>query len=293
MFGESLPVVEELVAATRRTPAIAPEVCRRAVDTIGASAALTEVAANLGDQTADEFAIFDKLICAIGPAAVPSLMHAYQREDGGVATDRATGLISKLGVGAIPLLGAGLEDKRWFVQREIAKALGKIGTGAAVAPLQLLLRRSDVRVMQTAVSSLAGIDDPSAVRALHTVLKPPRGRPAPRDFVTRGAEDPRVVPLLAGILEDSDPFGEENPLVHDTLGALATLRDERAVPPIAALARRKRWLAWGKTTQLREASLRALKRIGSPQAQSALTELSNTGDYFLKRQAARVAKEPA
>ena len=99
--------------------------------------------------------------------------------------------------------------------------------------------------------------------------------------------------MLARILQDSDPFGDENPLVHDTLGALATLRDERAVPPIAALARKKRWLAWGKTTRLREACLRALKRIGSQKAQSALTDLSTTGDFFLKRQAARVAKEPA
>jgi len=42
-----------------------------------------------------------------------------------------------------------------------------------------------------------------------------------------------------------------------------------------------------------KASLRALQRIGSQPARSALTELSTTGDFFLKRQAARVAKEPA
>jgi HEAT repeat protein len=99
--------------------------------------------------------------------------------------------------------------------------------------------------------------------------------------------------MLARILQDSDPFGEENPLVHETLAALATLRDERAVGPIAALARKKRWLAWGKTTRLREASLRALQRIGSAKAHGALAELATSGDYFLKRQAARAAKELA
>jgi len=293
-FGECLPVVEELIAATRRTPAIAPEACRRAVDTIGASAALTEVAANLGDQTAEEFAAFDKLVRPIGPPAIPSLIAAYQREDGGVATDRATAVLSKLGTAAIPLMAKALEDKRWFVQRELAKALGKIGTAAAVAPLQSLLRRSDVRVLQTAVSSLAGIDDPAAVRAVHTVLRSTAGEARAAVISSLvGLKDPRVVPMLARILQDSDPFGEENPLVHDTLDALATLRDERAVPPIAALARKKRWIAWGKTTRLRAASLRALKRIGSQKAQGALAELATTGDYFLKRQAARVAKDPA
>ena len=294
VFGECLPVVEELIAATRRTPPIAPEACRRVVDAIGASAALTEVAANLGDQSADEFAIFEKLIRAIGPSATPSLLSAYRREDGGVATDRATALIAALGVAAIPLMTAALDDKRWFVQRELARALGRIGTGAAVAPLQALLRRSDVRVMQAAVASLAGIDDPNAMRALHTVLRSTSGETRAAVISTLvGLKDARVVPILARILQDSDPFGDDYPLIHDTLGALATLRDERAVPPIAALARKKRWLAWGRTIRLREASLRALQRLGSQQARSALAELSATGDFFLKRQAARIAKEPA
>jgi HEAT repeat protein len=292
VFGECLPVVEELLAAASRKPAIAPDACRRAVDAIGASAALSEAAANLSEQTAEEFTAFERLILAIGPPAIPSVMAAYQREDGGVAADRATALLSKLGAAAIPLLASGLDDPRWFVQRELAKALGKIGTAAAVAPLQTLLRRSDVRVLQTAVSSLAGIDDPAAVRALHTVLRSTAGEARAAVIAALvGLKDPRVVPMLARILQDSDPFGEENPLIHETLGALASLRDQRAVPPIAALARQKRWLAWGKTTRLRAACLRALHRIGSHHAQSALAELATSGDFFLKRQAARVAKE--
>jgi hypothetical protein len=293
-FVEELVLAEELLAAITRKPAIAPDACRKVVDSIGASTALTEAAAHLGDQTADEFAIFERLIRAIGPPAVPALMSAYQHDTGGVATDRATTLLSKLGPAAIPLMATALEDQRWFVQRELAKALGSIGTAAAVAPLQALLRGGDVRVLPTAVSSLARIDDPAAVRALHMVLRSSTGDARAAVIASLvGLKHPRVVPVLARILEDSDPFGPENPLVHDTLGALATLRDERAVAPIAALARRRRWIAWGKTTRLREASLRALKRIGSPKAQSALTELSNTGDFFLKRQAARVAKDQA
>lgn len=293
-FGECLPVVEELLAAITRKPAINPDACRKVVDALGASTALTEAATHLGDQTADEFAVFEKLVRAIGPPAVPGLMSAYQRDSGGVATDRATTLLSKLGPAAIPVIAAALEDPRWFVQRELAKALGHIGTAAAVAPLQALLRGGDVRVLPTVVSALAGIEDPAAVRALHMVLRASAGDARAAVIATLvGLKHPRVVPILVRILEDSDPFGPENPLVRDTLGALATLRDDRAVAPIAALARRKRWIAWGKTTKLREASLRALKRIGSQKSQSALTELSKTGDFFLKRQAARVAKGQA
>jgi HEAT repeat protein len=132
------------------------------------------------------------------------------------------------------------------------------------------------------------------VRALHTVLRSTSGEARATVISTLvGMKDPRIVPILARILQDSDPFGDDYPLMHDTLGALATLRDERAVPPIAALARKKRWRAWGKTIKLREASLRALQRIGSQTARGALTDLSKTGDFFLKRQAARIARDPA
>ncbi len=293
VYGECVPVIQELVAATTRVPAIAPDACRKAVETVGASAALAEAAGTLGDQSAEEYTAFAKLIKVLGPSTVAAVIAAYQGEDG-LATERATALLVKLGPPAIPQLGAALDDKRWFVQREIAKALGTIGTAAAVAPLQTLLRRTDLRVLRTAVASLAAIDDASAVRALHTVLKATSGEArAAVISALVGLKDPRVVPILTRILQDSNPFGPDNPLVHETLNALATLRDERAIAPITALARRRRWLSWGATARLRDASLRALKRIGTEKAKAALADLATTGDFFLKRQAARLAREQA
>jgi HEAT repeat protein len=289
-FSECVPVIEELVAATGRKPAIAPDACRRAIDSVGTASALTEAVGGLADQSADEFASFTRLIRAIGPAAVPAVVSAYQREDGGVATDRATAIIIALGAAAIPAITAALDDKRWFVQRELAKALGKIGTSAAVAPLQSLLKRTDVRVLQTAVSSLSGIADPAAERALHTVLRASTGEARAAVIASLlGLKDARVVPMLARILQDSDPFGEDHPLIIETLGALASIRDDRALPQIAALAKKKRWLAWGKTTQLRQTCLQTLGKIGTPKARQAIAELASSGDFFLRRMAGRMA----
>ncbi|MFM8533018.1 MAG: HEAT repeat domain-containing protein, partial [Acidimicrobiia bacterium] len=253
-FGEGL-------RAADRKPAIAPDGCRSAVGSIGGSKALAEAATTLSDQDANEFAAFENLVCAIGPSAVPSIVRAYQREDSGIATDRATGLLSKLGAPAIPGITAALEDQRWFVQRELARALGTIGTSAAVAPLQTLLRRSDVRVLETAVSALSGITDPAAEKALHMVLKASTGEA--RDAVIAalvGLKDARVVPMLARVLQESDPFSDDFPLVQQTLGALATMRDDRALSPITAMARKKKWLAWGRTTQMRQACLQTHAR---------------------------------
>lgn len=285
-YGECVPVVQELIAAADRKPAIAPDACRAALATIGGSKSLAEAASTVGEQSADEFASFEALIRGIGPSAVPTLIRGYQREDGGTGADRTTALLTKLGAAAIPAIASALEDPRWFVQRELAKVLGKIGTSAAVAPLQALLRRSDVRVLQTAVSSLSGISDPAAERALHMVLKASTGdaRAAVISALV-GLKDARVVPMLARVLQESDPFSDDSPLILETLTALATMRDDRALAHITVLARKKKWLAWGRTTQTRQACLQTLARIGTPKAKQAIIELATTGDFFLKRMA--------
>ncbi len=104
-----------------------------------------------------------------------------------------------------------------------------------------------------------------------------------------GLKDPRVVPMLARILQDSDPFGDDHALVIEALDALATLRDDRGLSQIAATARKKKWLAWGKTSQLRQACLRTLAKIGTPKARQTIADLASSGDFFLRRMAKGVA----
>ena len=57
-YGECVPVIDELHAAAARTPAVAPDACREAIDGVAASSALKEATEAIGDQTAEEFAEF-------------------------------------------------------------------------------------------------------------------------------------------------------------------------------------------------------------------------------------------
>ncbi|MGE0863137.1 MAG: HEAT repeat domain-containing protein [Vicinamibacterales bacterium] len=290
-FADALPVVAELAAALTRKPALAPDACRRALDSIATGDALAEAVTGLADQAKAEFASFSALIAHLGPVAVPALLRAYQNEDGGLAAERVSAMLVAMGPPAIPGFAAAIEDRRWFVQREIARVLGTIGTAAAVPPLQTLLRRSDLRIMQAAVSSLARIDDPAAARAMYTVLKATSGDARTAVIAALvGLKNARVVPMLARILDDSEPFAGDLPVVLDTLDALASFRDDRALPQITALARRRRWLKWGATRRLRDAALRTLARIGTDRARQQVTDLARTGDYFLRRQARAAVK---
>jgi len=283
-FDEATTVVSALQEASRQTPPVAPEACHVAIERLGATSALTETVEALVDLTAPEMAAFDRLCRAIGPAAVPGLVSAFRREEGGVAAERAAAIITGIGPAGIPRLQATLDDPRWFVQCQVARLLGAIGTAAAVPPLQILLRRTDDRILKAAVGALARLDDPSAVRALHTVLRASTGeaRAAVIDALV-SSQDVRVIPMLVSMVAGSDPLGADHGVVIDVLGAIAATRDDRAVQAVATLAHRRRWQAWGKTTRLRRAAIATLTRIGSPSARAAIDDLGRQGDWFLRR----------
>ena len=291
-FAHAIPVVAELADAVTRPKALAPYECRHALDSIATSNALMEAVLGLADLPAEEFNSFSAIVLSLGSSAVPTLLAAYQREDGGVAADRASALIMRMGPAAIPGLAGAVDDKRWFVQRELARLLGQLGTSHAIPPLQVLLRRPDTRVMHAAVASLARIDDPAAARAVSVVLKACTGEARAAVIAALvGLKNPRVVPMLLRILDGSDPFGEDLAVVLETMEALASFRDDRALPPVTAIARQRRWLAWGRTKRLRAAALAALVRIGSERARTAVADLARTGDFFLRRMAATTLRE--
>jgi HEAT repeat protein len=153
-----------------------------------------------------------------------------------------------------------------------------------VPPLQALLRRNDPRVLRPAVSALAGIDDPSAARAIQTVLRAATGANRAAVIEALVAErDPRVVPMLMRILSESDPFGEDHQTVVDTLGAVSLLADDRAVPPVVTVMRKKRLFSRRKARAFKRAAVEALRAIRTPRAQDALLEAEKTGDRLLRK----------
>ena len=89
--------------------------------------------------------------------------------------------------------------------------------------------------------------------------------------------------MLTRILGESDPFGQDHQTVIDTLSAVGHLRDERAVPAVVTIMRRKKLFAWKKARAFKEAAVDALRAIGTARATSALEDAGRTGDWLLKR----------
>ncbi len=201
-----------------------------------------------------------------------------------VASTRASETIVGFGKAAISRLAPLIGDTRWFAQRAGATLLGTIGSADVVPLLQPLLRKSDPRVTQAAVAALGKVDDPSAARAVQTVLRAATGstRRAVVDALVVD-RDPRVVPMLTRIVAESEPLGKDHDVVLETIDALATVGSDQAVPTLAGLAGLRRWFGGKKLRALKEQSVDAMVTIGGEKAAAALDEAAKTGDRGLKK----------
>jgi HEAT repeat protein len=281
-FGNALLVLQELQRAGAGR--VAAPAARAALTSVADSAALREAAGLLGELDESSVTTFAACCQAIGPGAVRALYPALQSETETPASQRARAVVLQYGATAAPHLAALGDDPRWFVQRNAAQLLGATRSAEAVPPLLALLRKQDARVLRYAVTALAGIDDPSAARAVQTALRAATGASRSTVIEALVAErDPRVVPMLSRILAEIDPFGPDHEVLLDTLAAVRQLADERSVDPVVAVMRRKKLFARRKAKAFKTASVTALVAIGSPTATRALDDAARAGDRVLKR----------
>jgi hypothetical protein len=281
-FDHALSVLRELKQASAGK--VAPAEARAAIASAGESAGLREAASLMADLDERAQQAFSECCALIGPTAIRALYPALQSETETPAYRRARELVATYGAAAVGPLAALADDARWHVQRNAAELLGMTRSAEAVPTLQALLRRREARVLRAAVAALAGIDDPAATRAIQTVLRAATGeaREAVMDALV-AERDPRVVPMLTRILAEADPFGADHQMVLDALDAVRRIGHEQAVPSVAAVMKRKKFLfGRARARAFKTASVQALVAIGTATAQAALDEAARSGDGLLK-----------
>jgi HEAT repeats len=283
-YSDTHAVTQALAERGASKAGIGRDACRKALDTLGESLAMVETGWLLGDVDDSGFEAIRAIVRFIGPPSIEALKPAVMVEHETPASRRAEDLILERGAAAVPRLGSLPGDSRWFVQATGARLLGRIGAPTAVPLLQPLLRQSDPRVIRATVTALGGIPDPSAARAIHTVLRAATGaaRRAVIDALVAD-RDPRVVPMLVRILEESEPLGKDHEVVLETLAALGTVGSDEAVPALASAIRRRAFFRRRKLRAVKERGVSALASIGGPRAAATLDEARKTGDRMLKK----------
>jgi HEAT repeat protein len=283
-YDDALIVTQALRARASTPRSIGREASRLALDQLGESLAMRESAALIADLDDAGWQALKTVVETIGASSVEALKAVVAVEDDSLATTRAESIIAGFGVKSVTRLASFVGDERWFVKRRGARLLGRIGTADAVPLLQPLLRQQDPRVAREAVAALGVIQDPAAARAIHTVLRAATGEVRRAVIEALVAErDPRVVPMLVRILEESEPLGKDHDVVLETIEALGTVGTDASVPGLVAMTKRKRFLGGKKLRALKERSVSALARVKTEKAAAALKDAAENGDRYVKK----------
>jgi HEAT repeat protein len=287
-YDDAKSVVNALVARAGTPNAIGRDACRQALDRLGDCLAMRETTALLDDIDEAGWKSLHAVLVKIGAATVPALITAAVAEKETIGTKRATGTIISFGKPAVTRLAPLVSDDRWYAQLTGANILGAIASPEAVPLLQPLLRKSDPRVAQAAVAALGKIDDPAAARAIQTVLRAAQGqlRTAIMDALVAD-KDPRVVPMLARVISESEPLGKDHDVVIQTIDALARVGSDAAVPTLVNMAKVKKFFGGRKLMALKEHSVDAMIRIGGTKAAAAMDQLAQSGDRKVKKMLAQ------
>ena len=283
-YDDAVMVTRALQTRAAEPKSVGRDACRHALDQLGESLAMRESVALIGDVDEENWAAMKAVIDTIGVSSVEALKSVVAVEQDDLTTGRAEGVIVGFGHKAVMRLAPLVGDPRWFVQRRGARLLGRIGAADAVPLLQPLLRQTDPRVTREAVTALGVIQDPAAARAIHTVLRAATG--AVRRAVVEalvGGRDPRVVPRLIRIIEESQPLGMDHDVVLETIEALGTVGTDAAVPTLLTMAQRTRWFGGRKLRALKARSVDALVRVKTAKAAAALKDAAEHGDSYLKK----------
>lgn len=283
-YAGALDVTRALGSHAGDSASIASAGARVALDELINTAAFRETVNDLEALDQDSASLVMEVCSTAGAATTDALRRWLDEEDLTKGRQRATAVIRRFGAAAISRLTPVISSEHWYAQRNVAELLGEIASADGVPLLQPLLRGNDPRVTQTAVRALCNIDDPSAARSVHTVLRAATGQQRQAVVAALVAErDARVVPLLVRILDDSDALGVDHAVVLDTLGAVGTLGGDLAIPAVARVIRKRKWFARQKVRTLKQTGVRTLRQIGTPAARAALDGAAATGDRLLKR----------
>jgi HEAT repeat protein len=283
-YESALTVTTALAEEAANPVSVASSGSRVALDALAQTAAVHESIDLFGDMAEAEATAFAAVCARIGPAVTEVLAALLDVEEPTRGRRRAAEVIKGFGGRAARRLGGLVGSKQWYAQRNAAELLGELASADGVPLLQPLLRGADPRVMQAAVRALSSIDDPAAARSVHTVLRAAAGQQRQAVVAALVAErDPRVVPVLVRILDESDPLGSDHQIVLETLGAVGAVGRDEAIPQVVKTIGRRTWLGRKKLRALKQAGLDALRQIGTPAAKGAIAEAAQKGDRLLRK----------
>jgi HEAT repeat protein len=179
--------------------------------------------------------------------------------------------LAEIGKNAIDLIAPSIEDRRWYLVRNIVYVLGRIGREQSIPYLQKVFNHGELRVRREAVQALGLIGGQKAVALLGRALADDDIRIRSTAAINLGkiGKSDGLGPLLE-VIQTKD-FQKKEPVeIKAFFDAIGMVGSNEAVPILQQLLERKSWFPRGKHDEIRAGAANALTMIRSPEARAVL-----------------------
>jgi hypothetical protein len=179
--------------------------------------------------------------------------------------------LSEIGKNAIELFVPFIDDRRWFLVRNITYILGRIGQEQALSHIQKAFNHDDVRVRREAIQAFGIIGGLRAVGLLANALSDDDVRIRSMAAINLGkvGKTAGLTPLL-DVVQSKEFQRKESAEVKSFFDAIGMVGSNEAIPVLQQILERKSWLGRGTTDEMRLGAANALAMIGSSESRAIL-----------------------
>jgi HEAT repeat protein len=268
-FATFAETVVALAHWTKSDDAAAAEAARQALAQVVNAGTIAGLTAQVADPRAAAAAKQAALAAlgGLGERAVPALFEAYLAAPDEPVRAAYAGALEAVGGAGVRHLATRVASDHVEPIRAAATLLGGTGCPAAVPVLAPLAHHADAGVRRAAIGSLGRLGGGDAGRTVMAALHD--GDAGVRREAASSAGrlgDHGFGPILLGRLKDEADEAAGQALIE----ALGRLREARAVPALAELAREVSGVFQRRPIAVRVAAIRALVRIGTHDALAAV-----------------------
>jgi HEAT repeat protein len=191
--------------------------------------------------------------------------------------------LSEIGKNAIELIIPFMEDRRWYLVRNITYILGRIGQEQAIPYVQKALGHEDIRVRREAIQALGIMGGQKAVGLLVKALTDDDVRIRSMAALNLGkvGKTAGLIPLLE-VVQSKEFHRKETAEVKAFFEAIGMIGSNEAISVLQQLLERKDWFGRGATDEMRIGAAHALAMIGTPEAKAILETGRDSKDTAIR-----------
>ena len=191
--------------------------------------------------------------------------------------------LSEIGKNAVELITPFIDDRRWFLVRNITYILGRIGKEQSFPYILKAFNHEENRVRREAIQALGLIGGSKAVGLLVKAVTDNDVRIRCMAAINLGkvGKEAGLIPLLE-VVQSKDFYKREPVEIKAFFNAIGMSGSNEAVPILEQLLERRSWFGRGTTDEIRLGAARAMAMIGTPDAKALLEEGKNSKDDSIR-----------